>query len=184
MPKAADTDQPRTSLFDDLKRAVEIDKNDLDTCLVEQPDLFYRVSEQYTLARSLQDEIKYDIAQLEAELSAQFRKENDGEKKGPTVDAVKAAVLSSPKMIDLQKELLSASTKVGKWAALKEAYDMRASALKSLTQLFASNYFTVSTGQKPRDEARGRLGDDARQVAGEERRNREPRVRPTRDSDD
>lgn len=171
----------RTSLFEDLKAAVQIDKNDLDSCLVQQPDLFYRVSEEYTLARSLQDEIKFDITQLEAELGAQFRKEAEGEKKPPTDTAVKALIAATPKMIDLQKELLAASKRVGKWGALKEAYDMRASALKSLTQLYASSYFTVQTGKAPIADARGRIGDDMRKEGGEERRSREPRQRPRAD---
>lgn len=175
MPQVADGEH--TGTFTQLKAAVAIDKNDLDTCLVEQPDLFYRVSEAYTMARSLQDEIKYDITKLTAELGAQFRSAASDDKKPPSVEAVNHMINNSPKMVDLQKEMLVASTTVGKWAALKEAYDMRASALKSLTQLFSSNYFTVQTGSRTRSEAVQRFGDDVREASGVERRNRPTRER-------
>lgn len=168
----------RTGSFQELRNALHIDKNDLDTCLVQQPDLFYRVSEEYTLARSLQDEIKHDILNLEAALGAQFRADASEDKKPPSVEAIKHMIAGTPKMISLQKEMLDASTRVGKWATLKESYEMRSSSLKSMTHLFAANYFTVSTGVRLKNEAIERGGDRNRNDAGEERRNREPRVRP------
>lgn len=174
MPSQAEG--PRTGTFEELREALQIDKNDLDTCLVEQPDLFYRVSEAYTLARSLQDEIKSDITQLTSALGAQFRANVPDGQKAPTVDAINQMIAGSPKMIDLQKEMLLASTKVGKWAALKESYDMRSSALKSLTQLFSSNYFTVQTGSRQRGDAIERGADAIKRESGEERQNRAPRV--------
>lgn len=168
----------RTGSFSELRQALLIDKNSLDDDLVEQPDLFYRVSEQYTQARSFQDQIKTEITQLESELGAQIREEAELNKAKVTVDAVKQEIAGSPKMIALQKEFWDAATTVGKWASLKESYDMRASALKSLVQLYASNYFSVQTGSRPRAEAMTRLADEARAEGGNERREREPRQRP------
>ena len=177
MPKLGSGE--RTGTFADLKDALQIDKLALDDAWVELPDLFWRVSEAYTMACSDRDELKLELGELRASLSSQYRAEAESAGKKTSVDSINAEVENSPKYADLQREYSDLVAKAAKWAALKEAYGTRRDALKGLTQLYASNYFSIDAGSRPRSAAVDSVAERNRLEAGTERQNRPTRLRPT-----
>jgi hypothetical protein len=174
VPKTRDEDEAN-GLIDDLRVGLRIDKNDLDTALMEQPDAYWRVSEAYVMACSRRDEMKLEMGQATAELDKQYR--GEAEKAGDklTEKSLQSQIDLAPKIIDFKKKYGAACLKADLLAAMKESYRDRSGALRELSQLYASNYFTVSMGSRARDEAGGRKADDIRNTAGTARIDRSRR---------
>lgn len=173
MPKV--TEQEGKSLFAELRDALVIDKISLDDAWVEHPDLFYRVSEQLTLAIAQRDAKKLDLNNAIAELDEQIRREA-GERK-ITEKAIEQQISMTPRVIDLRDELGRLGGRVDKWLALKESYQQRSYALKALVELYNSNYFTTSTGKAAHRAAADSVADHVREEAGRSRRERPVRER-------
>jgi len=170
--------------LEELQHGLRIDKHDMDTCLIQQPQLFYRVSDLYARATADRDSYKVDIETAEAELFSQFRRQlldeeeqdvEDNKKKGSRVTdtAIKSKVAASKRMIDLHRKYLNAKERADSLAALKEAYQQRSYVLKDLVALYVSNYFTTESGGKARNAAKDNSADRNREAAG--RLNREAR---------
>jgi hypothetical protein len=174
MPKTRDEDETN-SLLDDLRDGLKIDRNDLDTALMEQPDAYWRVSEAYVMACSRRDEIKMERDQAMAELDRQFRQEAEKAGDKLTEKSLQSQIDLSPKIIDYRKKYARACLQADLLAGMKESYRDRSGALRELAQLFASNYFTVSTGSRARDEAGDRKVADIREIAGKQREARNKR---------
>jgi hypothetical protein len=176
VPKTRDSDETK-SLLDDLRDGLRIDKNDLDNALMDQPDAYWRVSEAYVMACSRRDEMKYDIEQASAELDKQFRREAEKSDEKLTEKSLTAQIETSPKIITLRKEYAQMRLKADLLSAMKESYADRSKALRELSQLYSSNYFTVNTGSRARDEAGDRRVGDIREQAGRQRQERPLRTR-------
>jgi hypothetical protein len=125
-----------------LEQALPIDQHDLEGERRTQHDKFYSVSSQLALTISRRDAAKKHAKEIEAQLAEDIRGGWDQEANGRLTDTACAAkVLLHPDMIDATEELLAAEAAVGRWFALKDAYEQRNTALEGLIRLHLSQYY-------------------------------------------
>lgn len=150
------------SFLGDLEDALRFDKNHMDDALIEQPDLFYRVSREYASAISERDGLKLEIAELAAELDKSIREEAARMQTKTTETGIQNEIASTPKMADMKRKYAGVAHQADRWLALKEAYQQRAYALKDLAGLWVAGYFTNSSAGAARSDAKARQADDIR----------------------
>jgi hypothetical protein len=163
-----DTNDKRASFRDQL----ELDRNDLDSAAVEQPQYAHDIGEQAVLAKSRVDELKYELEQEMAAVALDLREDSADSEKRITDKAVEAQVNMTRSVISMQKLLLRAKKEAALWGNLKEAFETRRDMLKVLTQQYASDYFTRSSTTASTGRISDRDADEARRKSGEERRKR------------
>jgi hypothetical protein len=120
-----------------LEEGLRISKDALDDGLLQQPDLFYRVSKELTLATSRRDAAKQGVADAEAQVELGLHRSRDKY----TVGEIKAHVAVAPSVKAARKLLADLQYEVNQLNALKEAFSQRSYALKELVSLFIANYY-------------------------------------------
>lgn len=126
---------------------LKIDRNNLDQELIEQPELFYHVCEQHVKAVSTRDVLYEKRKALEADLSGRIRSEMEKASEKITESRLSAAVAAHEELLDAKGEYLEASREAELWGAMKEAFAQRTYALKDLSGLYSSQYFTRDSAQ-------------------------------------
>jgi hypothetical protein len=128
-----------------LRKLLAIDKNALDDCIIENPQLVLDVGDAHAEAIGVRDTLKEKLAVTDAELDEEIR-ESLKDKKA-TEGAIKAMILMDKKHTQAFTAYIRAKTDADKLAALKTAYDDRREALRDLAKLYLGNYFDHSTVQ-------------------------------------
>lgn len=120
---------------------LKIDQGALDREIVQQPSLFFRVSEEYAKAQGHRDYLKEMLARVDAEVAHECRAkiEKDGER--ATDAKVSAAVLLHKDHVKAFKGYNNAKENVDMLSALKDAFVQRGYMLRELCSLYVSNYF-------------------------------------------
>jgi hypothetical protein len=144
--RQAEYDRGRvTTPVEQLEDGLLIDEHDLDTALVRQPDLFYRVSKQLVSLISRRDAAKQDLAEEEARCDGQFRKDAVTENEKVTEAEVKALIKLDREVKKKTQLVNDLVRQVGEFTALKDAFGHRSDALKGLVKLFCANYYETSS---------------------------------------
>jgi hypothetical protein len=153
----------------EIRTKLRIDDDDLDRCLVEQPDYFFKAAEKYAEFNAQRDLLKLELKELTAQLDQDIRTKALREEVKITENAIANQITTLPKIKDLQRKLLEAQRAVEDWSSLKEGFVQRSYALKDLTaiQLARFNNLGVELGSVG---ARRDVGDRNRQRAEEMRR--------------
>lgn len=154
---------PRTE-FQELRDALQIDKNSLDTDMIQQPVLFMSVCEAHVMAMSERDTAKEKLASVDAQLAHDTRTKwtNSGEKFSEV--RVGDQVQTEPKHIVQYAYFQHLVRRAAYLGALKDSYEQRGKMLHELGSLFVSGYFsTVSAKSAAKDvdevlAAKGREG--------------------------
>lgn len=120
-----------------LEEGLRIEKDALDDGLLQQPDLFYRVSKELTLATSRRDAAKQGVADAEANVELALHRSKDKY----TVGEIKAHIAVAPSVKAARKMLADLQYEVNALNGLKEAFSQRSYALKELVALFIANYY-------------------------------------------
>lgn len=118
-----------------LRGQLVIDPDDLHSGLVEQPDLFYHVSESFAKAVSKRDEQKLQLEELTAELDQQLRRAYAQRQEKSTEASIQNALRGMPKIRTAEREFLKARLDADMWQALKEAFQQRSFMLRELVSL-------------------------------------------------
>lgn len=155
-----------------FRRGLEIDKDDLDTCIMRQPGLYQDVADAYVEAMSIRDFAKAEEDRIESATATRIRAEAEG--KGPTEATVKALVTLDADVIEARHNTIRATAAATALAQMRESYAQRAYALKDLAQLWLGGYFqTASVGGAATGQAqdaaymeRRRLMNEKRQAMG------------------
>lgn len=134
--------EPRLS---DLEQGLRIDENNLDEALLTHPDFFYRISKQLALLISRRDEVTQEKKEAEARVDTELRHNSEVGNYKLTEPQIKNLIQSDSDIIKITEEFLELSRQVGQWSALKEAFVQRSYMLKSLCELYISNYFGSTT---------------------------------------
>lgn len=132
--------------FENMALGIKIDRDALDDCLVQQPQLYYEVSERLALAISRRDAQKDEVKVVESEVDEIVRQDAVEEEKKITEAGVKAQVAQHKDVIAARKMLTQLDTEIGRLSALKEAYSQRSHALRELCGLYAANYWGDGSG--------------------------------------
>lgn len=153
----------------ELESNLEIDRDDLDGCLVEQPGFFYHVAEELSAANSRRDTLKLDLEELMAEEDGRFRREAANQQIKFTEATVQNFLRTLDPVKALQRDLLRASTEAANWAALKEAYLQRSFMLRELVALHLAEIHNLGV-ERGVTASRHMLGEAAQKEAGQARR--------------
>lgn len=135
-------DRPQTAEEIDSS-VLTIDRNSLDTAVIEQPNLFYTYSE---LAAKVRDELegaKGELDRIAAETANELRK--TAEKTGAKITEARISEQVTIAEAFLNASVLVREAKLASDRAnnMKEALSQRANMLKLLVELYASNYFSI-----------------------------------------
>lgn len=161
-----------------LEDSLQIDPDDLDTCLVEQPGLYYHVAEDVAMANSRRDGLKLELEEAEAELDQQIRNDAFRADHKVTEGFIKGKISTSPNIKDLQRKLLAAKTTAEKALALKEAYGQRSFMLRELVAVQLAHFQNLQVERgvsSHRNQLRDRRASDIESRLSEGRRQRDER---------
>jgi hypothetical protein len=170
----ASTKKPQLETFRDQ---LVIDPDDLDSALVEQPDLFYHVAESYVMAVARRDEAKLTMEQATADLDKQFREAALAAEEKLTEAAMSRKLASAPRIQTLERELLALRAEADRWQALKEAYQQRSFMLRELVARSIAQLSTLSLDRGIQSSRRDLTEATAQRnhvAASELRRSRRP----------
>ena len=154
----------------DYQDRLRIDKHNLDEELIQQPELFYRVSHMYSSACSDKDMFKESLEVMETKLFNKLRKEADALPGRTTDSSIRSKVSSMKEVIGLRTAYKEAKHRAEELLPLKEAYEQRGYALKELCNLYSSNYFQAESGGKRKDDAMEATANRNRREAGKLRK--------------
>jgi hypothetical protein len=158
--QAEESARQRGGFMENYDSAIIIDKHALDDCVVQQPELFYRVAERLALEISLRDEIKDRLTVVQAEADAQIRRDAEIGEIKVTESAIKMEVVRHPDVIIVRDMLAALNKSVGLLQALKESYSQRSYMLKELVSLHLASYYgdetATASGAKDRTYVKNR----------------------------
>lgn len=138
----------------EFEQALTIDKHDLDTELLSQADLFYRVAQEYAEAVSYRDQAHENLKGTDADLNLQIRQQFADSK--ITEAKINAMVLDHQEHKEKFHSWLKDKEKADKIGHLKEAFIQRSYMLRDLVQLYIAGYFnekSVSVDDSASQEA-------------------------------
>lgn len=164
------------SLLEQLADGVVIDKHELDTCWVEQPDIFWRVCDQLAKANNARDKAKAHRDRVIVEVGAELREAEERRVakagKGRVSETALAREIElDDRVVEARSEYQRLVYQAERWQGLKEAYQQRSYALKDLSALHIANYYQTNSGGDRREEA----ADNIRRKVGEVHRAHRPR---------
>lgn len=143
----------------DYERDLHIDKDSLEECLVEQPNLYAKWSNAWAKAVRERDQAKEALNIVKADLDMKIRKSWDlyGFEKKPTDMAITTWIAAHEDYRAANFILIEATHAVNVLEAAKWAFQHRKDALDNLVKLFLSNYYAES--RSVGSEAREMLAD-------------------------
>lgn len=134
-----------TSVVDELRELLAIDKHSLDDEIQKQPQLFFKVSEAQVSAAARRDYLKEEIKRVDAELHAKHRRLIEKTGSRATDAAVTAAIQADPDHQRAVDAHINAAKEADLLVALKESFSQRSYMLRDLATLFVANYFESSS---------------------------------------
>lgn len=155
--------------LDEFKLELAIDKHNLDSALVEQPELYQVVAEEHVLAVSRRDELKDDLKRVEGELQIRIRKEAAEIKAKATEKSILSEVETHTEYIAAREAFLNACKEADLWQAMKESFIQRSYVLKDLTSLYISGYYaqTSVAGEGSRKVQEDQIQNHRKQIQRE-----------------
>jgi hypothetical protein len=133
--------------IEEFKNYLKIDKHGLDQELMEQPMLFFKISEAFAQATAERDMLKEQLASTDARLDSDMRRVFDKAGEKYTEAMVKNAVQTDKKHEAAIKKFFDAKEQADLFLALKEAFQSRAYMLRDLCSLYTANYFEESSAR-------------------------------------
>jgi len=118
-----------------------IERDNLDACLVEQPEVYYRVAQAFSIAVAERDAVKLDLEEARAELDIQFRKQAAEAEEKMTEASLQQKLRVAPKMQKLERDFLQVKAIADDWQALKESFQQRSFMLRELVALQISQRY-------------------------------------------
>lgn len=136
---------PLTTL-EDFEPFTIINEKALHTELIQQSDLFYRVSKNHAEAVSKRDTCKYVLDKLDSDLAIRMRKDaaDTGEKMSER--KIEEMVAVHPEHIATTENYLKYKCEADKWQALSKSLEQRADMLRELVGLHKTGYFGTGIG--------------------------------------
>jgi hypothetical protein len=129
-------------LLEQFQSALKIDKHNLDEALLQQPDIFYRVSEGFAYAISLRDRAKSKLAEVSAEQSLVERRKAKQDDEKITEDGLKARIALNDKVQDAQQDYHASALVADRWQGMKESWQQRSYVLKDMVGLYSAGYYS------------------------------------------
>lgn len=132
-------------LIEEFRDYLVIEKTALDEELSHQAELLFKISDEYALATALRDELKEKLAVVDAELDDEVRRDIEIAGDKVTEGMVKANIHTSKKHQQAYDAYARAKKRADRLLALKESFKDRGFMIRSLCDLFVSNYFEANS---------------------------------------
>ena len=162
------------SMLDQMERALQIDEHDLDSALLEQPQLYFQVSRELALVTSRRDAAKQDLAVTAARTDLNIRRHAREKELSQTETEIKSHVAMHLDMEKANKVVLDLNLEHATWQAMEKAFDQRMNVLKKLVDLYLKNYWTESGLTGSQDSMKSHNASLARREMADARRRRSP----------
>lgn len=156
---------PRTN---ELRENLRIDEDDIDRCLVQQPDYFFQAADAFALANSQRDTIKLQLKELIAQLDQDLRKKALDDQERISEAQLTNRITTLPKVKELNQKLLQAARIADRCEALKESYIQRSHALRDLNSSAIARQYNLGI-ERGAGAARNRIVDRSREDIDRER---------------
>ena len=147
------------------RKYLVIDKDDLDKCLMEQPETYYHVSYAFAQAVAERDATKLDLEELQAKLGLDLRAQAIKDDEKLTEGSLQQKLTTMPKIQDLQRLRLEKTKNAESWQVLKEAFQQRSFMLRELVALYIAQRHDQSM-EAGAGQARNSLAERVRVDAG------------------
>src|SRR5262245_60487863 len=131
----------QSTRLEEYQAALQFDQHALDEALVEQPSLFFEVARKFAVLISQRDQAEQAVKVVRAQVGLEVRREAQYEEDKVTVAEVEARVAAHRDVLEAQKVHHELAADAGTWGALKEAYQQRSYAIKSMVDLHVTGYF-------------------------------------------
>jgi hypothetical protein len=131
--------------LEEFRERLTVDRNALDEALLEQPELYWLVSEAYVSACAKRDTAYDNIKTIDAELDKSIRVNFEKSGKKVTDKVVLSETLAHADHQNAVYEHLTLKEQAEKLGALKESYSQRSYVLKELVNLYVSGYYAQSS---------------------------------------
>lgn len=162
-------DAPRETTYAFFSMRLRINRLDLDTELIEQPEHFQKVGEEAAYATSRAAKSKDDYRTEEAKAAKRAQTILEGRDERVTDKVVSAMVQRDKHRQAAFYAYLDAEAEAAKWAALRDAWASRGFILRDLVQLTVSGYLAETSSSVGAHETRDRKYTDARERMAKQR---------------
>lgn len=132
--------------IDEFRDYLKINKTALDDEIIQQPMLYFKISEAYVQAIAERDTLKERLATVDAELDGKIRKQFEDQK--ITEAMVKNQVQTNKQHKAAQDAYMAAKMEADTIAALKEAFAQRSYMIRDMVQLHVTGYFDAAAIQQ------------------------------------
>lgn len=162
----------KKTLLQEMEEALEIDGSDLDTGLLQQPQLYWQAAEQVAISISLRDEAATELTLATARADHQIRKLAKARDESTTEPDIKARIALDIDVGKASKRLAELKLLTSKWQAMESSFEQRMKALQRLADLQMKNYFMDSGRTSAQNSMKSHNADLARRDMAEQRRRR------------
>ena len=132
--------------FDQFRTMLHIHKHRLDDELEIQPQMNEAIATELAAAQRRTSEAKDRLSKHEADLRTDLWESSEK----VTVAQVEAAVIRDRKRQELRKQFIECEEDQTRWQGLYEAWKQRGFAIKTLADLYSSQYFSPDSVQNLR----------------------------------
>ena len=157
------------SLYRQLRGALIIDKDRLEEAVLRQPDLFFQVAEQYSLAVSRRDAARDNLSRMDAEIARNIRADLAKRNEKDTASVVTDLIILDARHIQAAEQFAKLKQASDEWGTLKESYEQRMRMLRELVSLYSTGYWTNAGAGRTNATVRNALADQARERMEEKR---------------
>jgi DNA repair exonuclease SbcCD ATPase subunit len=131
------------------EKMLKIDPLALDKALIEQPQVFWEVSERLSNTISEADAIKSELKELDGSLYLEIRSEYERSGEKFSEAKINSEVLSDSQRLEVSTIHNDLCGIVNLLSALKESFNQRSYMLRELTRLHVTDYHAASSVQGP-----------------------------------
>lgn len=130
--------------FKRLQDRLAIDREGLSDCLIEQPQLYYDVTNLYVQAVSQRDAAKLDLEEATARADKAVRRAAEVAETKITEALIKQELALDKNLRSLHTEILELTEQVGQLGALRDAFSQRSFMLRELVALYVSERHDIA----------------------------------------
>lgn len=145
------------------QEALEIDKDDLDTALMQQANIYHEICMEHAYAQSMKDACSENLKTVDAHLNIDVRKvfEQAGER--VTEAKIASEVQLAAQHIKAAEEYRDAYLAANLWGVMKDSFHQRAYMLREMAGLYATGYWIGDSSHKETSKSlRGRVSGVAK----------------------
>lgn len=146
--------------IDDLESRLEIEEDDLDSALIEQPTLYWHIGDLLARLQSRRDATKQEIELAEAEAAADIKEEWERNDVKHTQQQLNQAVLRRDTVQELKTKLRKQVLSVARADRLEKAFADRSRMLTNLVRIRTTEGYQSTSRSGAQDAKRRKIGRD------------------------